>query len=598
MDYNVLAVNPGHNGSAALVSNGEVVYYLEEERLTRQKYDGNPFRVINEIISKYRIDEVVVGGTTSKLPTLPWTGGDPYTELVKKYYPDVKISNFGDEHHLGHAATAFYNSGFKKAVAIVVDGAGSIKRERLDDEGRYEGEGYETESIWVCEYPNNFAVVRKIHGQNIGTHMDNGRFQFDNSVTVTKAFEAVSHYLGFGFIEAGKTMGLAPYGEQNPDIPPMFLGNRASKDFFIPNYPAGAFVDQSRLRHVFDRGPGYNPQSWHKNPSKLRKIERDLAWKVQQETQKIVGDYIDYAYGSTGIKDIVICGGYGLNCVANYYFLKRFPDLNIYCEPVAHDGGTAIGIALLAWHQQNMTDGPNPNTKQTKIYYGPQYSKETIEKVLDTNQDKVTIKQTTAKEIAQLISEKNIVSVFQGRSEAGPRALGNRSILYDPRDPDGKQFVNTVKGREWFRPFAGTVLKEEASEWFDMAGLEESPFMMYAVNVAADKISQIPCVTHVDDTCRVQTVTAEQNEHFYNLIKEFYQLTNVPVLFNTSFNLAGDPLVETIEDALNTLYRSELKYLYLPELGVLVTKTIDNPERVQELEEEDLSDFTDITFSE
>lgn len=595
MDYNVLAINPGHNGSAALISNGEVVYYLEEERLTRQKYDGNPFRAMNDIISKYRIDEVVIGGTTSDLPKLPWTGGDPYSELVKKYYPVARISNLGDEHHLGHAATAFYNSGFNKAIAIVVDGAGSIKRENMDEEGQYQGEGYETESIWVCEYPNKFAVVRKIHGQNIGTHMDNGRFQFDNSVTVTKAFEAVSHYLGFGFIEAGKTMGLAPYGEHNPDIPPMFLGNRASKDFFIPSYPAGAYVDQSRFRHVFDRGPGYDPTAWHTKPNKLRKIEKDLAWKVQQETQRIVGDYIEHTVGLTGIKDVVISGGYGLNCVANYYFLKRFPDLNIYCEPVAHDGGTAIGLALLSWHVQNMSDHAFI-PRQSKIYYGPQYSKETVEKVLEVNSDKVAIKQTTAKEVAELISEKNIVSIFQGRSEAGPRALGNRSILYDPRDMDGKDYVNRVKGREWFRPFAGTVLKEEASEWFDMAGLEESPFMMYAVNVAADKVSQIPCVTHVDDTCRVQTVTSDQNEHFYNLIKEFHQLTNVPVLFNTSFNLAGEPLVETIEDALSTLYRSDLKYMYLPELGVLVTKTIDNPVRKQEVED-DTTDFTDIILT-
>ena len=157
MDYNVLAINPGHNGSAALISNGEVVYYLEEERLTRQKYDGNPFRAMNDIISKYHIDEVIIGGTTSDLPKLPWTGGDPYSELVRKYYPNVKITNLGDEHHLGHAATAFYNSGFNKAIAIVVDGAGSLKQENLDEEGQYRGEGYETESIWVCEYPIEYS---------------------------------------------------------------------------------------------------------------------------------------------------------------------------------------------------------------------------------------------------------------------------------------------------------------------------------------------------------------------------------------------------------------------------------------------------------
>jgi carbamoyltransferase len=186
-------------------------------------------------------------------------------------------------------------------------------------------------------------------------------------------------------------------------------------------------------------------------------------------------------------------------------------------------------------------------------------------------------------EIAELISNKNIVSIFQGRSEAGPRALGNRSILYDPRDPDGKSYVNTVKGREWFRPFAGSVLAEDANDWFDMAGLEESPYMMYAVNIAADKLDQIPSVSHVDDTCRVQTVTQDQNKHFYNLIKDFKQITGVPVLFNTSFNLAGEPLVETIDDAIKTLFNSKLKYLYVPELGILVTKTIKDPSTEVEL---------------
>ena len=176
------------------------------------------------------------------------------------------------------------------------------------------------------------------------------------------------------------------------------------------------------------------------------------------------------------------------------------------------------------------------------------------------------------KNVAKLISERNIVTIFQGRSEAGPRALGNRSILYDPTDPNGKDFVNKVKKREWFRPFAGTVLLEKANEWFDMAGLEESPFMMYAMDVWPDKQEQIKAITHVDGTCRIQTVTEEQNPHYYKLIQEFEKITGVPILFNTSFNLAGDPLVETIEDALETLLKSELKYLYLPELEMLLEK--------------------------
>jgi carbamoyltransferase len=164
-----------------------------------------------------------------------------------------------------------------------------------------------------------------------------------------------------------------------------------------------------------------------------------------------------------------------------------------------------------------------------------------------------------------LIIKGNIVALFQGKSEAGPRALGNRSILYDPRDPNAKDHVNKIKKREWFRPFAGSMLLEYAHEWFDMAGLNESPFMSYAVKVWEDKENLIPGIIHVDGTCRIQTVTKEQNYHYYNLIESFYQKTNVPILFNTSFNLGGEVLVETLDDAIDTLKRSEIEYLFLPE---------------------------------
>lgn len=175
-------------------------------------------------------------------------------------------------------------------------------------------------------------------------------------------------------------------------------------------------------------------------------------------------------------------------------------------------------------------------------------------------------------EVAEIIANKNIVALFQGQSEAGHRALGNRSILYDPRDPNGKDFVNKVKKREWYRPFAASVMLEHAHVWFDMAGLKESPYMMYAFDVLKDKKHLIPCVVHVDNTCRAQTVSQSQNPHFYNLISAFNDLTNIPMLFNTSFNLAGEVLVETKEDAIDTFNRSDIKYLYFPETQELFTK--------------------------
>jgi carbamoyltransferase len=171
----------------------------------------------------------------------------------------------------------------------------------------------------------------------------------------------------------------------------------------------------------------------------------------------------------------------------------------------------------------------------------------------------------TDKEIAiNKILQQEIVAIFQDSSEYGPRALGNRSLLFDPRNKNGKDIVNKIKKREWFRPFAGTVLLDHAKDWFEMGTIKESPYMSYAIPVKEDKKKIIPCITHVDGTCRIQTLTKTQNKNFYELIELFYKKTNVPILFNTSFNLGGESLVETKQDALNTLERSDINFLYLP----------------------------------
>ena len=199
----------------------------------------------------------------------------------------------------------------------------------------------------------------------------------------------------------------------------------------------------------------------------------------------------------------------------------------------------------------------------TTLYLGP-------ERKEDYDLGDIETKDVKAADVAKLIADKNIVALFQGRSEAGPRALGNRSILYDPTDPNGKDFVNAVKGREWFRPFAGSMLQENFEEWFETRGLEESPYMMYAMDFKTEKHGEVPAITHVDGTCRIQTVTKEQNPSYYSLIKEFDKITGVPILFNTSFNLAGQPLVETLQDAIDTVKNSDINYLYLPDIGKLV----------------------------
>ena len=566
MAYNILGISIGHNGSAALTSDGNLVYYLEEERLSRQKRDGNPFRAMIDICSKYKIDELIIGGTNdeTEFSLLPWNYESPYVSLIRKFYPNIKVTWLNHEHHLLHASCAFYNSGFNKAAVIIIDGAGSKQIYDLNENQQVSG--YEAESIWVAKYPGEFKSVYKTYGVNTNIRANIEQHDFDNSITITKAYEAVTQFLGWHPIEAGKTMGLSPYGKQNPNMPPLFINGRGNRNVFINNYPAGSIID-FKNNFVFQRNR--DADVFHKNQNELLDIEADLAWQIQNDTQEEVAKLIEKAIDLTGLNKICIAGGYGLNCVTNYFIKKKFPNIEIYHEPISHDGGTAIGASKIAYHQRK---NDFEKRKQTSIYLGPKYSTEIIDKSVKSYNNMFNIYDIKPENVAKLISERNIVTIFQGRSEAGPRALGNRSILYDPTDPNGKDFVNKVKKREWFRPFAGTVLLEKANEWFDMAGLKESPFMMYAMDVWPNKQEQIQAITHVDGTCRIQTVTEEQNPHYYKLIQEFEKITGVPILFNTSFNLAGDPLVETIEDALETMLKSEMKYMYVPELGYLLEK--------------------------
>lgn len=563
MAYNVLSINPGHNGSAALVSDGEIVFYGEEERFSRMKYDGNPFKAMLVALMNYPIDEFIIAGTHTDFPGLEWTGEDSYTALVRKFNPDVKITKVGHRHHFGHACNAFYNSGFVTAAAIVVDGAGSYHTEKMDE--NTETGGYETESIFMCSYPNDIVPVYKRYASGQTVTWDNGLKDFDDTVTITKAYEAVTNYLGFHYIEAGKTMGLAPYGHRDENIPPLFVQGRGNKNLLRPNYPAGATIEEFRFPYL-NRNVGAT--DWHHNETLIEQKLKNLAWQVQEETQTLVGNLIQKAIDDTGETNIVISGGYGLNCVANYYYRERFPDINFYIDPLSHDGGTALGWALAAWHNKSGNTKPQ-KLKSLYLSTSPNYDI-LVDEI--TNHKDIKIKDTTVEEVVDLLVNENIVALFQGKSEGGPRALGNRSILFDPRVKDGKDKVNKVKGREWFRPFAGSVLKEDAHTWFDMRGLEESPFMMYAVDVQKDKLGEIDSITHVDGTCRVQTVSEEDNPHYYNLINAFKQLTGVPILFNTSFNLAGDPLVETISDAITTISKSKIKYLYLPDIQKLIYK--------------------------
>jgi len=335
----------------------------------------------------------------------------------------------------------------------------------------------------------------------------------------------------------------------------------------IPTYPNGSLVNEGRWNKLKTA-----PEEFQGDLTKLQN-RRDMAWAIQQESQQMVLDLIRKAVEMSGKKNVVLSGGYGLNCVANYWYLEQLKDedINLYVEPVSSDAGTAFGAAMLTYH--SVTKDDTVHGFAESLFLGPE-PKNTTEEIIETAKKYSATNiydNQHPEDVINLILKGNIVALFQGKSESGPRALGNRSILYDPRTLDGKDYVNKVKRREYFRPFAGSILHEHAHDWFDMRGLEESPHMMYAMNCTNDEYAkQIPAIVHVDGTCRIQTVKKHQNPLYYEIINEFYKQTGVPIIFNTSFNLGGEPLVETIDDAIRTLAESDLEYLYIPDSELII----------------------------
>ena len=600
----ILAIARGHNAGACLLKDGKIVFSIEEERLSRRKYDGGPFAAIVKTLDYTdKVDAVVVAHTQSiseTAGTVDYAGDDIYSGLLRKLRlidPKLpsgmgtihpQVHDLSAIHHKLHASCAFYRSGFDRAVAVIVDGAGTFFP--LNNERNEMVVGYEVESIFTCEYPASISTIYKHLGTkdvlnfydgNINCEdpligQENFRALITDRPGITKTYEAVTNYCGFAEIEAGKTMGLFPYGKPNDNIPPLFEtygeNSLASRHLFIPNYPNGAYVN-SRLypelqTDLSDSGVAQQFSHVRPDPTKLQN-RRDMAYALQTQTQEEMVKLIRKAVEQSGCKNVVISGGYGLNCVANYHYLEALKDegIELYVEPVSNDAGTAMGAALYYYHHMSKSIEKTPQT----LYLGPAYcySEEDINSLATEYGASVT--DASQEDIVDLLEKREIVSIFQGRCENGPRALGNRSILYDPRDPNGKDHVNEIKRREYFRPFAGTILAEDVHEWFDLRGMKDSPHMMYAVNCQPGVEEKIPAIIHVDGTCRIQTVTEEENPNYYNLIKAWKERTGVPIIFNTSFNLGGEPLVEDLKDALWTLQQSDIEYLYLPEYGKLVT---------------------------
>tara|TARA_R100000322_G_scaffold53658_1_gene33286 strand:- start:1766 stop:3322 length:1557 start_codon:yes stop_codon:yes gene_type:complete len=511
----VLGVNLSHNASIAIVENGKLLMSLEEERLSRIKKDNK----INNLFVKIKDNYFDIITYTSY--NINKYHEKKYSNYINK---QLKLNNitYGKlvmfpYHHLTHAFTSFYNSGFEEAMCLVIDNGG------LQFNVRGAELGEEVVSVYKINYKTykEFFKLLKSGDTNIKVIQ---KYYNLNCVSPAGVFELYATV--FGFKEAGSVMGLSAYGKENKNIASLYKGELCELNL--------KFNDMAIQREAYD------------HVSKA-----DLCYHIQNETTDLVKYYIKEIIKEH--KNIPIClsGGYFQNSVANYQFLQL--SKNIYVDPICHDGGVSIGLAQHAC----FIESKKKPIKLNNLYKGIKYNYS----IKDINSKMIN---ADAKTVAKLLSDNKSVAIYQGRSEIGPRALGNRSILFNPADSKAKEKINLIKKREWFRPYAGTVLEEHANKWFDLKGRKHIKFMSYVVNV---KNNKIPGICHVDNTCRIQTLTKADNKHFYNLLKEFYNITNIPVILNTSLNLAGQPLVEDIEDMVEFLNKSGIDYVYLPEFN-------------------------------
>jgi len=350
MGYNILGVTPGHNGSIALVSNGKLIFYLEEERLSRVKKDANPLKTLFFLLQKYKIDEIVLCGAGCQSVKLVRTRKDLYYSIVKKFNTKAKFYNYEDHHHLTHVASSFYTSGFQKSLGVVIDAQGS--------NFNYKGETiFENDSLFYCEHPNNIHPIHKIYLSDSISYSTKQE-KITPLFSIAKIYEGVSNYLKYPE-EEGKTMGLSSYGKSNS---------------LILDFLKDGIINPKYYTHEKTYGSIYPKMKFPKNiPPK------DIAWEIQNKSQQIVGDYIEKGIKETGLKQVCCSGGYFLNCVANYYLVKRFPDIDFYFDPISHDGGTSIGAALYRWykHSQDKSIRPRKN-----LYNGFKYSNKDLKKII------------------------------------------------------------------------------------------------------------------------------------------------------------------------------------------------------------------------
>lgn len=569
----VVGISTAHDSSVAVYSDGAIEFFYKEERITRRKRDKAPFGAMVEaakFLGNKKVDAVAISAPrdSSIEPGLAF-----YPHAARKIFKTDNIYELFSTHHLCHASLAFYNSGFEKSLVIIMDRNGSNHPESR-------GLLFESETVFVAEYPNIFTEIKKNYwASSRGDHADsfvsslmfnekNNKPYCDikhNSLYgITKVYETATVLIGENILENGKTMGLAAYGDKSKSFTDLFLKDGSPND--------------SVLTHVIERNDNapaaiykdYIEKITQRLDKKDYQFYADYAYQVQKQTQEQAANLINSAVEETGIKNVCVSGGYGLNVVANGYYISRFPDVNFFFEPLADDTGNSLGAAMLVYRQF---------TKDQKIYrlkstFFNGYEPDINIKNIDENfLNLLNIKEVTTKKIAELLVDNKKLAIFNEKAEAGPRALGNRSILFYPNLSDSKDIVNRIKKREWYRPFAACVLVEDAVEYFDMMTFTESPYMTVSFNCLEKTKQLFPGIVHVDGSCRVQTVN-EENKNLYSLLNEVKKITGHGVLLNTSFNLAGKPLVETLNEAIEVLMQSELEYIWIPKNNMILSKKL------------------------
>jgi len=550
-----------HDSAAAILKDGHVVAAVEEERFSRKKFDdGFPRMAIDWCLKEAGITPeqinsvafydkpvlkferlldnyiaVAPRGLYSFLNVIPkWLHKRLWIkEEIKKHMRGYQGNIIFPEHHMSHAAHTFFTSPFDEAAILTVDGVGE----------------WSTSSFGSAE--------------NTSIKLTND-IRWPHSIGMF--YSAFTYFLGFKVNEGEyKLMGLSAYGK--PKYYDLILNeildvkNDGSLHLNLKYF---AFTyDKVMTNQKFAELFGIPRRE---EDAKAEQIHYDIGASAQKVLEDIMLKMVNHVHKKTGMKNLCLGGGVALNGVANYRILKEGPFESVHIPPSPGDGGSAIGCAQYLYYihkkQRRIIVQDHAKRIQENVYVGPSFSNDEIKSFLEENNidyeylAREQLLQTTAK----LISEQNIVGWYQGKIEWGPRALGNRSILADPRDSKMKDVLNEkIKHRELFRPFAPSILEEYVSEYFDLN--IPSPYMLFVAKVK--KPDKIPAVTHVDGTGRLQTVSREANPLYYDLINDFYKITGVPVVVNTSMNVRGEPIVNTPEQAYAMIIKTEMDYIMM-----------------------------------